>query len=254
MRWLLVLVLTAVAGAPAAAETYEATLQWGRRVELGLPVSGVVQEIYVDRGQQVVAGQALVMLDPRGFEARLAGARARLAGVLPALEEARHELERAEDLYDRTLLAEHDLELARIEVLKLEAQRARAEARVTRAALRLERSTLRAPFDGVVVARSVEVGEAIVSRMESRTLVVLADDRNYIARAALPAARLAGISIGQEVAVRVGGLALTGRVTAISPEPLARKTGGPRYEVDVLIPAPADGGLRIGAPAVVTLP
>lgn len=254
MRRLLVLVLAAVAGTAAAAETYEATLQWGRRIELGLPVSGVVQEVYVNRGQQVVAGQALVMLDPRGFEARLAGARARLAGVLPALEEARHELERVEDLYDRTLLAEHDLALARIEVAKLEAQREGAEARVARAALRLERSTLRAPFDGVVVARSVEVGQAIVSRIESRTLVVVADDRNFVARAALPAERLADVRIGQQMAVRVGGRALTGRVTAVSPEPLVRKAGGPRHEVDVMVPAPADGSLRIGAPAVVILP
>ena len=84
----------AAAGQPAlAAQELQATLHWARRVELGMPVSGVVQEVSVARGQHVAAGQALVTLDPRDFEARLAGASARLAGVVPALEEARQAAE-----------------------------------------------------------------------------------------------------------------------------------------------------------------
>lgn len=248
-------VMMAVAGAPAsAAEVIDATLHWARRAELGMPVSGVVQEVYVDRGQQVAAGQALVMLDPRGFEARLAGARAALAGVLPALEEARDELERAEDLYDRTLISEHDVEVVRIEVVKLEAKRQQAEARVARAALRLERSTLRAPFPGIVVARSVEVGEALASRFESRTLVVIADDRNFIARGLLPAGHLAGLRIGQQATANVGERSLIGTISAIAPEPLVEAAAGPRHEVDVLLPSPEDGGLRVGGRVRLELP
>ena len=251
---MLAVVTTAWGAAVPAAQEFDATLHWGRRVELGLPVSGVVQEIYADRGQQVLAGQALVKLDPRGFEARLAGARGRLEAVLPALEEARQELARAEDLFDRTLLSEHDLELAGIEVATLEARLAQAEARVAMAALRLERSTLRAPFDGVVVARSVEVGQAIVSRMHSRTLMVVADDRNFIARAALPAGSVAALIIGQEVTVAAGGRDLKGTLAAIGPEPLPASGTEPRHEVDVLVPAPEDRGLRLGQRVTVRIP
>ncbi len=238
----------------AAVQEIDATLHWARRVELGMLVSGVVQEVYVDSGQHVLAGQALVMFDARDFEARLAGATAHLAGVLPALAEAREELERAADLYDRTLLSEHDLELTRVAVAKLEAERAHADARVARAALRLERGTLRAPFAGIVVARSVEAGQAIVSRCESRTLVVLAGDENFIARTALDAQSIAGLGIGQELAVLAGGLTLTGKVAAIAPEPLPDLTGGPRYLVDVLVPRPEKGGLRVGQGVTLKLP
>jgi hypothetical protein len=100
---------------------------------------------FLQDNQHVLAGQALVILDARDFEARLAGAMAHLAGVLPALEEAREELVRAEDLYDRTLLSEHDRKLSRVAVAKLKAERAHADVRVARAALRLERSTLAHP-------------------------------------------------------------------------------------------------------------
>jgi RND family efflux transporter MFP subunit len=230
----------------AAAQEADATLHWARRVELGMLVSGVVQEVAVVSGQRVLAGQALVTLDARDFEARLAAATAHLAGVLPALEEALEELERAEDLYDRTLLSEHDLELSRVAAAKLEAERAHAEARIARAALRLERGTLRAPFAGIIVTRSVEAGQAIVSRCESRTLVVLADDENFIARAALDAQSIAGLSIGRELAVLAGGLTLTGKLTTIALEPLPDLTDGPRYVVDVLLPRPRNGGLMIG--------
>ncbi len=238
----------------AAVQEIDATLHWARRVELGMLVSGVVQEVYVDSGQHVLAGQALVMLDARDFEARLAGATAHLAGVLPALEEAREELERAEDLYDRTLLSEHDLELTRVAVAKLEAERAHADARVARAALRLERGTLRAPFAGIIVARSVETGQAIISRCESRTLVVLAGDARFIARTALDAQSIAGLSIGQELAVLAADLTLTGKVAAIAPEPLPDLTDGPRYVVDVLVPRPENGGLRVGQGVTLKLP
>ena len=238
----------------AAAQEIDATLHWARRVELGMLVSGIVQEVYVGSGQHVLAGQALVMLDARDFEARLAGATAHLAGVLPALEEAREELERAGDLYDRTLLSEHDLELTRVAVAKLEAERAHADARVARAALRLERGTLRAPFAGIVVARSVEAGQTIVSHCESRTLVVLAGDENFIARTALDAQSIAGLSIGQELAVLAGDLTLTGKLAAIAPEPLPDLSDGPRYVIDVLVPRPQNGGLLVGQGVRLKLP
>ncbi len=238
----------------AAVQEIDATLHWARRVELGMLVSGIVQEVYVGSGQHVLAGQALVMLDARDFEARLAGATAHLAGVLPALEEAREELERAGDLYDRTLLSEHDLELARVAVAKLEAERAHADARVARAALRLERGTLRAPFAGILVARSVEAGQTIVSRCESRTLVVLAGHENFIARTALDAQSIAGLSIGQELAVLAGDLTLTGKLAAIAPEPLPDLSDGPRYVVDVLVPRPEKGGLLVGQGVRLKLP
>ena len=238
----------------AAAQEVDATLHWARRVELGMLVSGVVQEVTAGRGQQVLAGEALVILDARDFEARLAGATAHLAGVLPALEEARDEFVRAEDLYDRRLLSEHDLELSRVAVAKLEADRAHADARVARAALGLERSTLRAPFAGIIVARSVEAGQAIVSRCESRTLMVLAGHENLMARAALDAQSLAGLRVGQELAVLAGGLTLTGKIAAIAAEPLADSRDGPRYLVEVLVPRPAGGGLLVGQRVTLKLP
>ncbi len=156
--------------------------------------------------------------------------------------------------YLGVLLAEHELELARIAVAKLEAKREHADARLTGAALRLERSTLRAPFAGIVVARSVEAGQAIVSRCESRTLVVLADSENFIARTALDAPGLINLRIGQEVPILVGNLTLTGKIAAIAPEPLSDVTDGPHYQVDVLLPRPGDGRLRVGQGVTLTLP
>ena len=251
---LLGLVMAAVVQPALAAEDIQATLHWARRVELGMLVSGVVEDVYVGSGQHVLAGEALVMLDTRDFEARLAGASAHLAAVAPALEEARQELERAEDLFDRTLLAEHDLETARIAVAKLDAKRAQADARLARAALRLERGTLRAPFAGIVVARNAEAGQAIVSRCESRTLIVLAGSKNFIARAALDAQGLASIQIGQVLPVLTGNLSLVGKVAAIAPEPLPDRTDGLRFVIDVLFPQPADGKLRVGQTVTLKLP
>ena len=92
----------------------QATLQWGQRAELGTLVSGVVAEVPVRAGQSVNKGALLVTLDDRGFRARVQGAQAAVTRTGVRFEEAKREQERAIELYDRTVLSEHERQLAEI--------------------------------------------------------------------------------------------------------------------------------------------
>ena len=84
--------------------------------------------------------------------------------------------------------------------------------------------------------------------------MVLAGDENFIARTALDAQSIAGLSIGQELAVLAGDLTLTGKLAAIAPEPLPDLSDGPRYVVDVLVPRPQNGDLLVGQGVRLKLP
>ena len=117
--------------APAPALELEAELGWERRLELSTPVSGPVASVRVAPGERVEAGDLLLELDQRLYQARLDQARAGLEQARQNREEGRRDLERAEELYDRTVLSDHDLTLARISAAEAEAAHEEASAALT---------------------------------------------------------------------------------------------------------------------------
>jgi multidrug efflux system membrane fusion protein len=249
---LLAYVLLAGVACRASAEDMTASLAWARRVVLSTPVSGNIVEVSVSPGDRVGNGEALVRLDPRPFQARVLEVEAELARLQPARGEAQRELERAQELYDRTVLSNHELELARISLAELEAKIVAAQARLTQAELELEYSTVRAPFDGVVVDCSAEVGQTVVSRLRTVPLVTLAEVGRMRARAEVTGQRLVGLQPGRELRVRVDGTEYAGRVDRLGLEPA--QPGADRYPIDVVFEVAPEVRLRPGTPAVVEIP
>jgi len=118
-----------------------------RVVELRGETMGRVIEIGPDEGESVRAGEVLVVLDPRDREVAVLQAQATLRQRLI-------ELDAAKKLGEKGFQAETN-------VAKAEANYAIAEAALKRAELDLDHTKLRAPFDGVLDHRAVEVGDFI---------------------------------------------------------------------------------------------
>jgi multidrug efflux system membrane fusion protein len=236
----------------AAAGQAEGIVEWGQRVELGMPVSGVVAEVHVVPGQAVAAGDPLVSLDRRDFQARLQRRRAehRHAEVLVA--EARREDERAAEMYDRTVLSDYERNQARIALAAAEAALAQAADELTRARLALERSRMQAPFSGRVLRVDAAPGQAVVSELEARPLVVIADDSQIRVRIAVSPADAAALQPGASVVVRRGDRQLPARVDFVGYEPVAGDGAGTRYPLTVALDDPPDRPLRIGEPVTVS--
>ncbi len=146
-------------------------------LELGVLVSGVVDEVKVRPGQQVKAGEILLRLEAAPFRARLAVAQARVAARRAALDEARRDLTRAEELYEQTLLSDYELATARRAELEARADLAEAEAALTDARLALARSRLRAPVAGRVVAVRSWSGQAVQNACRIQPLVLLRPEK-----------------------------------------------------------------------------
>lgn len=155
-----------------------------RELRLGTLVSGVVDEVRVREGQQVRAGDVLVILDQREFKARLARARAVSARASALLAEAQREEERALELYDRGLLSDHELQKAQIGRLEAEARRAESMVEETGARLNLERTTVKAPFDGRIVEVNTWKGQPVRNALNIQTMIVLGVQRHTGASAA----------------------------------------------------------------------
>jgi len=138
-------------------------------------ISGLVAAIPVEKGQTVKKGQPLLRLDDSELRARVDLAARSLDAALATAEQtcltaeqAARERVRAEGLSGRGLLSDQQLEVAatKADAAAAACKAAREQANQARAALAAARATLAktvitAPFDGVVLDITTEVGEWI---------------------------------------------------------------------------------------------
>ncbi|BAO45294.1 efflux RND transporter periplasmic adaptor subunit [Thiolapillus brandeum] len=151
----------------------EVQTKQGRVLPLGTLVSGVVAEVKVQEGQQVKAGEELLILDQREFRARLNRAHAVASRADALFAEALREEERARELYDQGLLSDHELQKAQIGRLEAEARKAEAAEEALQSQLDLERSHVRAPLAGRIVEVRAWKGQPVQNALNIQTLVVL---------------------------------------------------------------------------------
>ncbi len=241
---------------PAAlwAKDIDAVLQWSRKVELSTPVSGIVTEALVNIGDHVRKGQPLMKLDERPFKAEVEKAKAGVKRLEVKHREAEGELKRAKEMHERELLADHELELARIGSLTSDAEYKAAQAALTKAELDLEYSVVKAPFDGIILNRTVEIGQTIISSMQPAPMFTLAESGYMIARIKITDKELSALSMGQKVSVKVSGKEYKGSINRIGMEPLETKEGSYLYEVDIRFSIGPSAVIRPGQKAFVTLP
>ncbi|MEQ9643012.1 MAG: efflux RND transporter periplasmic adaptor subunit [Alphaproteobacteria bacterium] len=173
-------------------------------VEVGSQLSGQIAELGADFNSQVAEGDVIARLDPKTFEARVSEAEATVAvaqaGVAvqaAAIARVRANLSQAEDSFRRAealvkrgnmSAAAYDnaktaLATSQAEVAVAEAQLANAKAtlRQRQAALKsaridLERTIIRAPIDGVVIDRAIDLGQTVAAAMNAPKLFVIAQD------------------------------------------------------------------------------
>jgi HlyD family secretion protein len=175
-----------VVDAVAATGTLEAV----ETVEVGTQVSGVVQALYADFNTIVKKGQVIARLDPQLIETQIEQNRANVIRAEAEVErlrvnlaDARQKRERAQQMWDRTLIPRTELETAEVNVKTAEAQIRSSEAALTQARAQLNNqrvnlayTTIKAPIDGIVISRNVDQGQTVAASMNAPTLYVIAAD------------------------------------------------------------------------------
>lgn len=213
-----------------------------REVELSAEVSGRVETVLATVGDRVAAGDALVQVNVERLASslRLAESNAEATRVQAAL--AQEQLTRAQALSERGIAAEAQLDEAAATLDQARATLAAQEEQVAAARLDLRLATVRAPFDGIVLSRTVEPGAVVSAGTPLVTLVDL-DQVEMIAAASVAAS--VRLRRGQEAAVTVDGIdgrSFQGSVTRIAP---AAEEGTRTIPVRIAIDN-ADGTLRGG--------
>ena len=131
-------------------------------ISIGVRVPGRVDAYLVDESERVTKGQPLVQLDRRDYDAALRQAEASLDLARATLELKRLEVERLRVLRAQDVASQTQLDVKESELRVAEAQVRQADAEISQARVNLDYTTLRAPTDGVILAKLKEVGEMAV--------------------------------------------------------------------------------------------
>ena len=146
-----------------------------RRATVAAKITARVNEIYAEEGMRVEVGQILARLDDSDAKVRLTAAIADRDATAAALGDlqvnllnAQRELKRNEELFQRRLIAEQQIDAARLAVDSFKArivlarqQIGAADARIKMAEQDIDNCIVRAPFAGVVVSKDAQRGEMV---------------------------------------------------------------------------------------------
>jgi HlyD family secretion protein/macrolide-specific efflux system membrane fusion protein len=172
-------------------------------ISIGVRVPGRVDAYLVDESDQVTKGQPLVRLDQRDYVAALARARATLEVARARAALADTEAKRQRALAAQNVAAQSALDVKESELRVARAEVRQAEAAVSEAEVALDYTTLRAPRDGVILAKLKEVGEIAVPGGFSGAgdLIRMADLSDLRAEVDVNEVDLARVALGQRAEV-----------------------------------------------------
>jgi HlyD family secretion protein len=159
-------------------------------VQVGTQVSGTLSKLYVDFNSQVKKGQPIAQIDPALFSSAVQQARgnalnsvANLSKARVTLADAKRTLGRNKLLLEQGIVSQSDLDAAQTAYDAALTGISSAEASVmqTRGALKqaetnLNYATIRSPVDGIVVSRTVDVGQTVAASFQTPTLFTIAQD------------------------------------------------------------------------------
>lgn len=159
-------------------------------VQVGSYVSGTIQTLSCDFNTKVQAGQLCAKIDPRPYQllvdqsaANLASAQAQLQKDQAIRAYAKLNYERDQKLRKQGIVSQDSLESDKSAVDQAVAQLAIDEASIKQrqsaleaATVNLEYTNITSPVDGVVISRSIDVGQTVASSFQTPTLFLIGKD------------------------------------------------------------------------------
>ncbi len=176
--------------------TLTGTIAANQRSEVTADTQGKVIAVMVDRGTRVKMGDPVVRLDVRSAALSQQEAAANLSAARVQRQNAEDECARAKALLDKGAITKSDWDKQDTQCQSSLSQVTAAEARTAMAAKTVSDGIVRAPFAGIVDAKSVSPGEWVTP---GRSLFTLVDDNPLKISLSVPEAQIPLVKMGQHV-------------------------------------------------------
>jgi RND family efflux transporter MFP subunit len=143
-------------------DEFTGRLDASESVQLYSQVTGYLQKVHFKDGTEVKKGDLLFTVDPRPFQATLNMTMAQLEQAKVKLELTRNEFDRAAKLLEAKAISAEDYDTRAKAVREAEAGLQVAEATVDKAKLDVEYTEIKAPIDGRIGRRLMDVGGLVI--------------------------------------------------------------------------------------------
>jgi len=167
---------TITRGAITQAVTATGTLNPVVNVQVGSQVSGNIAKLFADFNSEVKAGQVVAQIDPALFQATVTQAEGDLANAQAALELARVNGKRTQELFAKKTSSQADVDQAVANLHQAEANVKIKQGALDKAKADLEHCAITSPIDGVVISRSVDVGQTVAASLQAPVIFAIAND------------------------------------------------------------------------------
>jgi RND family efflux transporter MFP subunit len=210
-----------------AATKYSANIVPYAQVDLSFKSNGYIERLHqvknpsggtrnVDQGDWIPNGTVLAVVSQQDYIDKLQQAQAQLARSQAEQEKARLSFERVSALYSTQSATKPDYDSAKAQLDSTTASVLSAQAQISEAKVALDYCSLRAPFSGWLVKRSVDLGSLVGPATNGFTL---ADTSSVKAVFGVPDILITQVKLGQHLIVATDALShsVEGRISAISP-------------------------------------
>jgi HlyD family secretion protein len=163
-------------GPVTQAVTATGTLNPVVNVQVGSQVSGNIAKLFVDFNSQVKAGQVVAQIDPALFQATVTQAEGDLANAQAALELAKVNATRTQELFAKKTSSQADVDQAIANLHQAQANVKIKQGALDKAKADLDHCTITSPIDGVVISRNVDVGQTVAASLQAPVIFAIAND------------------------------------------------------------------------------
>jgi macrolide-specific efflux system membrane fusion protein len=243
--------------------------QVGAEVRVGARISGKVERLFANIGDQVTKGQIIAELEKADLEAAVAKARAEVKVAEARVEDAKARLRLAGLKYERQahlvlkgvtsrqavdeVLKEKESAAAGLNLVKEQLYAAGAALKV--AEVKLSYATITAPISGVIASVSTQQGETVAAGLNAPTFVTIIDLKRLQVDAYVDEVDIGKVNVGGKCIFTVDAFPareFKGEVVAVYPKAVIQENVV-NYDVVVEITDPYDGLLRPEMTASVTI-
>ncbi len=193
------------------------TLSPTHEVSIGSVISGIVLEVLVDVNDEVSKGQILAKIDSESieqdlyrYEAQLQSAKAQLKSAKVTLEEKEWQYKQLQTLFKQTngkTPSKLDLQTAKTaynsalsEVGIRQANIKEIETAIRSTQVDLKNSQITTPIDGVVLSRSIEVGQSVAASFQAPEFFIIAENLEEMElNVSISEADIGKVRVGQSV-------------------------------------------------------
>lgn len=220
--------------------TATGTVESVTSVDVGTQVTGIIDKLYVDYNSIVKKGELIAEIEKTMLDADLRSAEANVESAKLTYDYNLTNFNRDKALHDKQLISDYEFQTSQKDLNVSKAAYDKALADRVRAAKNLNYAEIYSPIDGIVISRSVEVGQTVVSNMSVANLYTIADLDNMQVIGNVDEADIGQVKVGQHVTFSVDAYPdnlFEGSVTQVRLNPTT-ESNVVTYEVVVAAPNP----------------